>query len=134
MQASIPSPPNDAFWDKRNNESSAAIRGKLLQPAGPSAPGPSAVASASLGHSPSANQPGPSSDGNVDQSPFGLVGNPPPEDPSVTSNHSQNAQVSHLSTCMYSFYASWWSSRTQTIIVAFKTCLCRRVIYFRCSM
>ena len=86
MQSSIPSPPDESFWDKRNTDSTANIRAKLLQPVSPTALGPS--------HS--SSQPGPSADGIADQSPFGLVGNAPPEEASATSNQSQNAQVSHL--------------------------------------
>ena len=46
---------------------------------------------------PPSHQPAPPSDGNAggaSQSPFGLVGNPPPEETSAGSNQSQNPQVS----------------------------------------
>lgn len=87
VQSNTPAAPDDAFWDKRNTESSASIRAKVLQPSQLSA----------LSPPPPPPQPSPSSDGNpggASQSPFGLVGMPPPEEASASSNQSQNTQVS----------------------------------------
>lgn len=87
-QSSTPAPPDDAFWDKRNAESSNDIRTKLLQPSQPPALAPPP---------PPPHQHAPVLDGGAggaSPSPFGLVGNPPPEETSATFNQTQNSQVS----------------------------------------
>ncbi|KAL3140993.1 hypothetical protein ABBQ32_005510 [Trebouxia sp. C0010 RCD-2024] len=86
-QSSTPAPPDDAFWDKRNAESSNDIRTKLLQPSQPPALAPPP---------PPPHQHAPVLDGGAggaSPSPFGLVGNPPPEETSATFNQTQNSQA-----------------------------------------
>ncbi|KAL3153048.1 hypothetical protein ABBQ38_012072 [Trebouxia sp. C0009 RCD-2024] len=90
VQSSTPAPQDDAFWDKRNTDSSAEIRTRLLQPSQSSdlAPPP-----------PPSHQPAPALDGGAGDagpSPFGLVGNPPPEETYTTPNQSHSAQASSL--------------------------------------
>jgi hypothetical protein len=86
-QSSVPTPPDDAFWDRRNTEAisiTAMNRARLLQPAHPPAltPGPPIDPS----------QAGPSSDGAAVQLPFGLDGSSQPTE-GAASDSSQQAQV-----------------------------------------
>jgi len=86
-QSSVPTPPDDAFWDRHNPEA-ISIRpinhARPLQPAHPPAltPGPPM----------DPNQAGPSSDGAAVQSPFGLAGSSQPTE-GAASGSSQQAQV-----------------------------------------
>ena len=86
-QSSVPTPPDDAFWDTHNPEAISirpTNRAKPLQPAHPPAltPGPPMDPS----------QAGPSSDGAAVQSPFGLAGSSQPTE-GAASDSSQQAQV-----------------------------------------
>ncbi len=89
-QSSVPTPPNDAFWDT-NNPEAISIRpinhAKPLQPAHPPAHTP-ALTGAPMDPS----QAGPSSDGAAVQSPFGLAGSLQPTE-GAASDFSQQAQV-----------------------------------------
>ncbi|DBB18333.1 TPA: hypothetical protein ACH3X3_003282 [Trebouxia sp. C0006] len=85
-QSSVPTPPDDAFWDTHNPEAISmrpTNRAKPLQPAHPPAltPGPPMDPS----------QAGPSSDGAAVQSPFGLAGSSQPTE-GAASDSSQQAQ------------------------------------------
>ena len=85
-QSSVPTPPDDAFWDRHNPEaiSIKPINCARLLPAHPPAltPGPPMDPS----------QAGPSSDGAAVQSPFGVPGSSQPTE-DAASDSSQQAQV-----------------------------------------
>ena len=90
-QSSVPTPPDDAFWDTHNPEAISIRpinRAKPLQPAHPPAHPPALTPGPPM----DPNQAGPSSDGAAVQSPFGLAGSSQPTE-GAASDSSQQAQV-----------------------------------------
>ena len=86
-QSSVPTPPDDAFWDRHSPEAISIRpinRARLLQPAQLPALTPAPPIDPS--------QAGPSSDGAVVQLPFGLAGTSQPTE-GTAPDSSQQAQV-----------------------------------------